>query len=93
MDEATPCCNYAQLWRRQDAWWVPRSSKPLRVRQTPWRVRFPSASANARTPQGSVGVSVARGLIDNESGVGAVGARLTLLDGPKLIPCCPISVR
>ena len=34
------------MWRRPDAWWVPRSSKPVRGRFGPWRVRFPSASAN-----------------------------------------------
>ena len=31
--------------RRADAWWVPRSSKPVRGLNGPWRVRFPSASA------------------------------------------------
>src|SRR6266508_751940 len=30
------------------AWWLPRSSKPVRVEALPWRVRFPSASAELR---------------------------------------------
>jgi hypothetical protein len=40
--------------RRPDAWWVPRSSKPVRGLIGPWRVRFPSASATSAAPTASI---------------------------------------
>ncbi len=35
-----------RVGRRLGSWWAPRSSKPMSVTQSRWRVRFPSASAN-----------------------------------------------
>ena len=46
-------CGYRAPWRCPDAWWVPRSSTPVRGPTDLWRVRFPSTSATERSEPGA----------------------------------------